>query len=163
METKVNFIDDEDKKAWNDFTKNVKKNVSPQMADKFFKPSKKIKLREDQSFFIFSDSQKNSNHSVIKLHKKDLKGFFIERKLDLHGKTLEVAINYVDSFTKDCYLKQIKMALIITGKGEKNEGILKQTLPDILKNYSNYVIGYCIADLKDGGEGALYIRFRKKR
>ena len=125
-----------DKKDWFDFTKNMGK----------------INIKEED----FARSVNNKN----KL-----------KKLDLHGYSLDEANELVKKFIVQSYNDGYKKILIVTGKGlrsksiddpytSKKFGILRYSIPEYIR--SNEILNSKIseiseADLKNGGEGAIYI------
>ena len=96
-------------------------------------------------------------------------------KLDLHGLSLNQANKIVKKFIMESFEKGYKKILIITGKGLKSKvhknpylseqmNILKYSVPEFIKNDENLfekINRISTADLKDGGEGAFYIFFKK--
>jgi DNA-nicking Smr family endonuclease len=99
----------------------------------------------------------------------------IDARLDLHGHTQSQAHAALKHFLRATQAKGASVALIITGKGKKElaiggddargEGVLKRAVPLWLKlpEFRDYVIGLEQASIGHGGEGALYVRLRKKR
>ena len=96
-------------------------------------------------------------------------------KLDLHGLSLNQANKIVKKFVIESFEKGYKKILIITGKGLKSKvhknpylseqmNILKYSVPEFIKNDEDLfekINRISTADLKDGGEGAFYIFFKK--
>ena len=95
----------------------------------------------------------------------------IDSTLDLHGMTQEEAKHAIINFIKVANKNNLKIILIITGKGisiestntrNKNRyerGVLNKNLPAWLQmpEVRDYVNGYRYANQKHGGEGAYYI------
>ena len=93
------------------------------------------------------------------------------KKLDLHGFTLDQANKKVREFITESFQDGIRKIVVITGKGlrskvendpyrSKKMNILKNSIPEYIKNnidLNNKISKISKADLKDGGEGALYI------
>ena len=133
-------VSDKDKNDWEDFLKN---------------PTK-----------IF-DKEKNL---TVKQHTA-------RYKFDLHGYSLDNANRKVKEIIESCYTNGYSEILIITGKGyhskvdknvyvSKDHSTLRGTVPDFIKNDSylcNKINKISIADLKNGGEGALYIYLKKEK
>ena len=131
---------DQDKKDWIDFTKKTK-NVSVKEID------------------------------LIKINNEEKK----IRKLDLHGRTLSEANDMVKKFIIESFENGNKKILIITGKGSRSKShdnpyvsekmsVLKYSVPEFIKNDEELfekISKISKADLKDGGEGAFYIFFKK--
>ena len=89
----------------------------------------------------------------------------IEGRLDLHGLSQEQAQKEVKAFIGSAVQKNFRHVLIITGKGRDGHGILREKVPEWLKDaplcYHLNAISY--AQPKDGGKGALYIRLKRHR
>ena len=89
----------------------------------------------------------------------------IEDRLDLHGLSQEQAQKKVKAFIGSAVQKNFRHVLIITGKGRDGHGILREKVPEWLKDaplcYHLNAISY--AQPKDGGTGALYIRLKRQR
>jgi len=97
------------------------------------------------------------------------------RRLDLHGLSLNQANKVVKKFIIESFEDGYKKLLIITGKGLRSQvhknpylseqmNVLKHSVPEFIKNdedLSKKISRISTADLKDGGEGAFYIFFRK--
>ena len=89
----------------------------------------------------------------------------IEDRLDLHGLSQEDARKEVRTFIGSAVQNNLRHVLIITGKGRDGHGILREKVPEWLKDaplcYHLNAISY--AQPKDGGKGALYIRLKRQR
>ena len=97
------------------------------------------------------------------------------RRLDLHGLSLNQANKIVKKFIIKSFENGYKKILIITGKGLRSKvyknpylseqmNVLKHSVPEFIKNDEDLfekVSRISTADLKDGGEGAFYIFFKK--
>ncbi len=95
-------------------------------------------------------------------------------KFDLHGFTLDEANKKVREIIEFCFENQFKELLLITGKGlhstsdedayvSKKLGKLKYSVPDFIKTDSELnklVTSINEAEKKDGGEGAIIIKFK---
>ncbi|MDC0511917.1 Smr/MutS family protein [bacterium] len=135
---KKKILSEEDKKIWENYTKS---------------PSD------------IYDKEKNIINTVRK-----------ERfKFDLHGFTLEEANQKVKELIPLCVKKRYNEILLITGKGlhsnsdndayvSKDLSKLKFSVPEFIKNdktLSNHIVSISEASLKDGGAGAILIKFKK--
>jgi DNA-nicking Smr family endonuclease len=89
----------------------------------------------------------------------------IEAKLDLHGHTQAEAHDALLRFLRRVSDKGASVVLVITGKGTRGDGVLKRQVPMWLSlpEFREYVIGFDDAHVGHGGEGALYVRIRKRR
>ena len=146
-------ISKHDKKVWENYVSNIEKSV----------------------LFLKSDSLKkrklNKNKIVIKKEKSlnSFKNFRIKKiepdiSLDLHGYSLYSAKLLLQKFISNCYEKNIRNVLIITGKGQNNKGALKEEVPKWLsdKFFNKYLINFNMAPRNFGGEGALLVRIKNK-
>ena len=119
--------------------------------------------------------KKNEKLPNKDFEKKENK-FRITKSLDLHGYTLDEANKKVESFIIDCFDQKVSKVIIVTGKGlhsqndkdpyvSKEFGILKNSVPDFIKNNSNLmkkIKSITDAEITDGGSGALYVFLKKK-
>ena len=85
-------------------------------------------------------------------------------EIDLHGKTRDEAIKIVQKFVIDCYQKNFRSALIITGKGHhsaKNAPVLKKEVKLWLeRNGNSYISDFHEAPPRFGGSGAIWLNFK---
>jgi len=139
---KKNFISSKDKKDWVAFTK--------QMGN--------IKAKESDLL------KENIEVSEIK-------------KLDLHGFSLVEANKIVKNFIINSFNSGYKKLLIVTGKGLRSKShdnpylseklsVLKYSVPDYIKNdenLTNKINSISTADIKDGGEGGIYIFLKNNK
>ncbi len=114
-----------------------------------------------------------------KLPNKDI-NFFEKKKqiiksIDLHGCTLIEANKKIENIINKSYLEGVNKLIVITGKGihSKNESdpfvskdlsILKYSVPEFIKSNKDLmkkINEFKDADIKDGGQGAFYIYFKK--
>ncbi len=93
------------------------------------------------------------------------------QKLDLHGSSLVEANEMVKNFIIKSFNGGYKKLLVVTGKGLRSKSYdnpylseklstLKYSVPGYIKNDENLnkkISRIVQADLKDGGEGAIYI------
>ena len=89
----------------------------------------------------------------------------IEDRLDLHGLSQEQAQKEVKAFIGRAVQKNFRHVLIITGKGRDGHGILREKVPEWLKDapLCHHLNAISYAQPKDGGKGALYIRLKRQR
>ena len=100
----------------------------------------------------------------------------IIKSLDLHGYTLDEANKKVENFLIDCFNQKVSKVIIVTGKGlhsqndkdpfiSKKFGILKNSVPDFIKNNSKLMTkikSITDAEVTDGGSGAIYVYLKKQ-
>ena len=131
-----------DKKDWLDFTKQIG-NISPKENDL---------------------SQENREINKV-------------LKLDLHGSSLIESNEMVKKFINECFNRGYKKLLIVTGKGIRSKSydnpyvseklsVLKYSVPEFIKNDENLntkISRISKAEIKDGGEGAIYIFLKNNK
>ena len=85
-------------------------------------------------------------------------------EIDLHGKTRDEAIKIVQKFVIDCYQKNLRSALIITGKGHhsaEKDPVLKREVKFWLeKNGESYISNFHEAPPRFGGSGAIWLNLK---
>ncbi len=97
-----------------------------------------------------------------------------EARIDLHGMTLDRAHPALTRFILDAHARQLRLVLVITGKGRGEEGpgpmpprrgILKRQVPAWLQQppLSAAVLQVSEAHLRHGGTGAYYVYLRRRR
>ena len=123
------------------------------------------------SFSNVYDKEKLPNKDINFFEKKKQ----IVKSIDLHGCTLIEANKKIESIINKSYLEGVNKLIVITGKGihSKNESdpfvskdlsILKYSVPEFIKNNKDLmkkINEFKDADIKDGGQGAFYIYFKK--
>lgn len=96
----------------------------------------------------------------------------IDTRIDLHGLTQEQAHNALRRFLRNAQADGAKLVLVITGKGAlggglagSERGVLKRLVPQWLQSpeLRPCVVGFEAAHVTHGGEGALYVRLRRRR
>ena len=131
-----------DKKDWIDFTKQIG-NINPKEAD---------------------FPQKNTAINKV-------------RKLDLHGHSVSESNKIVKKFIVESFDCGYKKLLIVTGKGSRSKSydnpyvseklsVLRYSVPEFIKNdenLNNKINRISTADIKDGGEGAIYIFLKNNK
>lgn len=101
------------------------------------------------------------------VHRKISKGrVSIDARIDLHGMTQQTAHWALYNFLGDAHQQGLRHVLVITGKGNSSggQGVLKRAVPDWFakSDFKMFVSGFRNAAQHHGGEGALYVRLRKK-
>lgn len=88
-----------------------------------------------------------------------------DARLDLHGMNQEQAFRALNLFLAQCWEQRVHTALVITGKGADKGGILRRMAPLWMENapWHQRIASVAPAAPKDGGNGALCIRFKKQR
>ena len=139
---KKSTVSSKDKKEWIDFTKQIG-NIHPKEADFF-----------------------QTNTRINKV-----------RKLDLHGYSISESNKIVKKFIVESFDCGYKKLLIVTGKGSKSKSydnpyiseklsVLRYSVPEFIRNdenLDNKINRISTADIKDGGEGAIYIFLKNNK
>jgi DNA-nicking Smr family endonuclease len=95
----------------------------------------------------------------------------IDASIDLHGLTQAEAHAALMRFLRNARANGARLVLVITGKGARSDdfaadrGVLRRQVPLWLRSTElrDSVIGFDWAHAAHGGEGALYVRIRRKR
>jgi len=124
---------------------------------------------------------KNPNLSLERVSlKKNIKKNIlrIDKKIDFHGKSLLEAEEIFSSTVVDCFKKQKRCLLFITGKGvfrQKNHdesispklyhGVIRASFFEWVssKKFSKHILSYEQASIEHGGDGAFYVYLRKNK
>jgi DNA-nicking Smr family endonuclease len=89
----------------------------------------------------------------------------VEARLDLHGLRQAEAQRALIDFLRRAQASGLRMAIVVTGKGSRNEegGVLRRLVPLWLHGpqMRDLVVGYSEAARHHGGEGALYVQIRR--
>lgn len=98
----------------------------------------------------------------------------IDFKIDLHGYSLQESFVKIRSVIENCYQKDLRNILIITGKGLRSKvkenpylsedlSLLKYAIPNFLKdNFSDIINSIDEPDQSLGGSGAFLLRLKKR-
>jgi DNA-nicking Smr family endonuclease len=88
----------------------------------------------------------------------------LEARIDLHGMTYDAAKSALESFLLRAWSEGHREALVITGKGQRGDGVLRRFTPEWLAAppLRDIVAGVSQAHRRHGGEGALYIALKRK-
>ena len=92
----------------------------------------------------------------------------IDARIDLHGLTQSEAHAALSRFVHAASARGARLVLIITGKGGRGDGergVLRRHVPQwlALPDFRELVVGFEDAHVAHGGEGALYVRLRRRR
>ena len=135
-----------------------------------------ITSKDKEDWKSFTQNLRNINPKEVDVVKQVLNIKKIH-KLDLHGFTLDQANKEVEKFIIQSFNAGHKKLLIVTGKGLRSKShdnpyaseklsVLKYSVPEYIrnsKNLSNKINKISEANLKDGGEGAIYIFFKNEK
>ena len=95
----------------------------------------------------------------------------IDARLDLHGMTQQQAHAALLHFLARAQAQDAKIALVVTGKGIDNaargtseRGVLRRQVPLWLSlpEFRRFIVSFEQAHLSHGGQGALYLRLRRR-
>jgi DNA-nicking Smr family endonuclease len=131
-----------------------------------------IKAWEDfkNQKFLDGDNGEISKKSIKRKKKQD----HIDFKIDLHGYSLQDSFQKIKGIIENCYQKDLKNILIITGKGLRSKvkdnpylsddlSLLKYAVPNFIKdNFSDIINSIEEADQSLGGSGAFLLRLKKR-
>ncbi len=107
-------------------------------------------------------------HTIDRITKRKLaKGRLgIDGKVDLHGMTQSEAHGILLSFLHRAYAQGRRHVLVVTGKGASigSDGVLRRQVPQWLSTpaFRGLVSAHEDAALRHGGQGALYVRLRRR-
>ncbi|MBN9005358.1 MAG: Smr/MutS family protein [Rhizobiales bacterium] len=94
----------------------------------------------------------------------------IDARIDLHGMTQSRAHQALLRFLQQACGDGFTFVLVITGKGrttgpESERGVLRRQVPQWLglPEFRSLVVGFDEAHIGHGGQGALYVRLRRRR
>jgi len=131
-----------------------------------------VKAWEDFKNQRFLDGDKGE---ILKNSKKNNKTEnHIDFKIDLHGFSLEEAFNKIREVIENCYEKNLKNILVVTGKGLRSKvkenpylsedlSLLKYAVPNFIKdNFSEIISSIEEPDQNLGGSGAFLLRLKKR-
>ena len=88
----------------------------------------------------------------------------IDARLDLHGLTQAEAHARLGAFLAAAQARGNRCVLVITGRGLRTGGTLREATPRWLETEPNRgrILSFARAQLHHGGEGALYVLLRRR-
>jgi DNA-nicking Smr family endonuclease len=99
---------------------------------------------------------------------------YIDFKIDLHGYSLQESFVKIRDVVENCYQKNLRNILIITGKGLRSRvkdnpylsedlSLLRYAVPSFIKNnFSDIIKSIEEPDQSLGGSGAFLLRLKKR-
>ena len=89
----------------------------------------------------------------------------IDATIDLHGLTRTEAHRALNAFLQGAQDAGRRSVLVITGKGSRGEGVLRDQVPNWLNAEPNrrMIRAFSHAAPKDGGQGALYVLLKRRK
>ena len=129
-----------------------------------------VTSKDKSDWDSFTKKMGNIISKEVDFYEKNNKKNIIQ-KLDLHGFTLNGANFAVEKFIIESFNKGLVKIIIITGKGLRSKlhenpyvsdklSMLRYSVPEFIKTndvLSKKVVKILKAELKDGGEGAIYV------
>ena len=145
---------------WDIFTESLKKSTKKEKIIKDIKINKSKKRSRKLNDLKLGQGVAISKKNYRNLSKGNVN---IDDKLDLHGYRELEANNLLEEFINNSFENGKRLLLVITGKGQKGEGVIKKNIINWLnaKNIRNKILAVNHASNKHGGSGALYILLRK--
>ncbi|MBB6308042.1 Smr/MutS family protein [Xanthobacter tagetidis] len=112
-----------------------------------------------------------------KARRRLARGAAVDARLDLHGLSQAAAHRRLRQFLQEAQAGGLSVVLVITGKGERGtavadlglhegaRGVLRRAVPLWLAepDLRAIVVGFEEAGRRHGGEGALYVRIRRRQ
>ena len=144
----------------------VKKTAKKTKAEKAATPQRSTLVRTTAPTTPVAAVKKSSGGfdraTETKLRKGQLD---IEGRIDLHGMTQDQAWSALTRFVGRAHAQHKRTVLVITGKGRVSQGggVLRRLLPLWVRegDLAACVLACVPAAIKDGGDGAFYLRLRK--
>jgi DNA-nicking Smr family endonuclease len=94
----------------------------------------------------------------------------IDARIDLHGMTQAEAYSALSYFLRRVQRDGARFVIVVTGKGARGgegteRGVLRRQVPQWLglPEFREVVVGFDVAGIGHGGEGALYVQIRRAR
>jgi DNA-nicking Smr family endonuclease len=131
-----------------------------------------IKAWEDFKNQKFLDGDKGEVSKNSRLENKSES--YIDFKIDLHGFTLEEAFKKIREIIENCYEKDLRNILVVTGKGLRSKvkenpylsedlSLLKYAIPNFIKeNFFEIISSIEEPEQNLGGSGAFLLRLKKR-
>lgn len=87
----------------------------------------------------------------------------LDAVIDLHGLHQQAAFDALEQAIHTAAASRHRCVLVITGKGHRGEGVIRQQLPRWLNDerIRPYLLAFEQAQPQDGGKGAFYVLLRK--
>ena len=158
-----------DEDLWNSIKENYKPLKNKKDHIKKTNPIKAIKINY-KTPFVEKKQTTISNFSYQEMKKIRRNKVFVEKTLDLHGYYEKEAFEVFNNFISSAYNNNIKLVLVITGKGKSSNngsygGVLKNAFLQwvVSDECKPYILSFNESLPCDGGSGAYYIYLRRKK
>jgi len=133
-------------------------------------------FKDKKDWIDFTKQIDNAGAKAIDLLQENIQTNKVP-KLDLHGYSLTESNKIVKKFIIESSNRGYKKLLVVTGKGLRSKSynnpyvseklnVLRYSVPEFIKSdedLKNKINGVLKANVKDGGEGAIYIFLKKKK
>ena len=155
---------------------NKKTNKKNQITKKETKPTHSNKFEIEKKRAIVDSHFTLENVNIKKNIKKNI--LKIDKKIDFHGRSLLEAEEVFLSTITECFNKNKRCLLFVTGKGlfkTKNHddegkpqlyhGVIRAEFFNWVKSkkLSKYILSFEQASIEHGGDGAFYVYLRKNK
>lgn len=109
------------------------------------------------------DLDKDDDIDMTEHARRSPKRMAIERRIDLHGKTIDEARIELDTFVSSCVADEVRKILIIHGKGttEGSDGSMRRFVRHYLEEHQ-FIGTTGIPSERDGGSGAVWAIVRQR-
>lgn len=155
-------LTDKDKRAWAAASRSVKP-----LKGRRGRPAETPRSRDEPSLMAppklrnraLPVPQNRQNERMVRRGKPPVSSSF-----DLHGHTRESAFQVLPRFLRMEQAKGSQCVIVITGKGKRGQGVLRQGFLDWLElpEARTLISGYAPAHSKHGGTGAWYVFLRRR-
>ncbi len=126
------------------------------------KPTKPAMKLDLLGFLEHGDSPGVDKRTALRLKKGRMQ---VDARIDLHGHSVEAAHRRLNSFVLSSSKAGYRCVLVVTGKGDKGMGVIKQSVPNWLNDIPlrGKILSFTHAQPNDGGQGALYVLLKRTR
>lgn len=151
------FPSDQEKDFWKNVTRDVVRTPYegqvPSIPPAYGKQKKTTWIDDPLAEPFFPKRQE-----INQLTRKQVRHIEFESTLDLHGFNEQQAEEKLKIFIYQCLGKNIRTALVITGKGKN---IIRQFVESWLLSHPEVIASFQKAQQKHGGQGAFYVFIKK--
>lgn len=155
-------LTDKDKRAWAAATRTVKP-----LSGRRGTPAGSVRRRDETEPLpapstksrLQAPVQNRANERRVRRGKQPVSASF-----DLHGHTRESAFRVLPAFLSQEQARGSPCVIVITGKGNRGEGVLRQAFLNWLElpEARALISGYAPAHARHGGSGAWYVFLRRR-
>lgn len=132
-----------------------RKKIPDEEPEEFFSDIDEKDFPEVRGEEFISYKQAAISHKTLRKLRKGQ--YNVEAILDLHGMNTEEAKIAVEQFLIQCLQRQVRVVLIIHGKGHHSQGpVLKNKLNHWLRATKS-ILAFCSAAPEHGSRGAIYV------